>query len=307
LNFLEDNKKLVLVHRSMPQMEIKQPINVMLTPQFYTLKKEILPIKFAYQAKRIAASLFEGMVPERRTYDYFVYKEGDQWVFIAYSLEEIIEFLQSKGLYPESISKLFFAQQAVAVFREPYLLSDKEVLGVVDDKVVVMPRSAVGDEALNTTMELPNPTKGIAIQSAYASVLSLKEALGFAAIFLLFSVLFIAEGVRYGGDTKAGTQELESLIEANPSLSSQYTRESIAAKYRKIDEAERKKRETIKVLLEMISKGVELQALYIDEKGFRAEYAVNEPSAIRRIESQAKKAKFTLQKSTEGIKVEGRL
>jgi len=291
----------------MPQMESTQPINVMLTPQFYTLKKETLPLKFAYQAKRIAASVFEGMVPEGRTYEYFVYKEGDRWVFIAYSLEEIIEFLQGKGLYPESISKLFFAQQAVDFFREPYLLSDKEVLGVVDEKVVLVPRSAVEDEALHTTMKLPNPKKGIAIQSAYASLLSLKEALGFAAIFLLFALLFIAEGVRYGGDTKAKTQELESLIEANPSLSSRYTRESIAATYRKIDEVERKKRETIKVLVEMVSKGVALQALYMDEKGFQAAYVVKEPNAIRRIESQAKKANFTFQKSTEGIKVEGRL
>lgn len=307
MNFLEDNKALVLIHRSMPQVETKHPINVMLTPQFYTLKKEFLPVKFAYQAKKVAASLFEGMLLEGRTYEYFVFREGEQWVFIAYSLEEITEFFQSKGLSPESISKLFFAQQAVSAFKDPYLLSDKEVLGVVDDTVVVMPRSAVADETLVTALELPTPAKGIALQSAYASILSFRESLGFAVIFVLFAVLFVAEGVRYGGDTKAGTQELERLIEANPSLSSQYTRESIAKKYRKTDQAERKKRETVKTLIALLYKGVELKALHIDEKGFSAEYAVNDPNTAKRMESQAKKAKFTVQKSADGMKAEGRL
>ena len=291
----------------MPRVEMKRPVNVMLTPQFYTLKKERLPIKFAYQAKKIAASLFEGMLQEGKSYDYFVFREGEQWVFIAYSLEEITEFFKSKGLSLESISKLFFAQQAVSAFKDPYLLSEKEVLAVVDDTVVVMPRSVLGDETPAPALALQNPKKGVAIQSAYASLLSRKEALGFAAIFLLFAVLFIAEGIRYGGGTQAGMQELESLISANPSLSSQYTRESIFAKYRKIDEAERKKREAVKALIGMLYKDVALKSLYIDEKGFSAEYAVKEANIIRRMESEAKKANFAIQKSADGIKVEGRL
>lgn len=307
MNFLEDNKKLVLIHRSMPQMEIKQPVNVMLTPQFYTLKKEILPIKFAYQAKKIAASLFEGMLAEGRRYDYFVFKEGEYWVFIAYSLEEITEFFKSKGLSPEFVSKLFFVQQSVSYFAQPYLLSENDVLAVLNETVVVMPRSAVADEAIKTAMEIPNPAKGIAIQSSYASVLTLKEALGFAAIFVLFAALFITEGVRYGGDTQSGMQELESLIEANPSLASQYTRENIVTKYRKIDEVERKKRDAVKILIGMVYKGVELKTLHIDDKGFRAEYAVKEDKTIRQMESEAKKAKFTVQKAADGIKVEGKL
>ncbi|MDD3592932.1 MAG: hypothetical protein PHO65_09835, partial [Sulfurovum sp.] len=107
--------------------------------------------------------------------------------------------------------------------------------------------------------------------------------------------------------TKAGTEELESLIAANPALSSQYTRESILTKYRKIDRTERKKREAVKMLMGMLYKDVALKALHIDEKGFSAEYAVKEANMISRMESEAKKAKFTVQKSTDGIKVEGRL
>jgi hypothetical protein len=291
----------------MPPVETERAINVMLTPQFYTLKKETLPVKFAYQAKNIAASMFEGMLEEGKSYEYFVFREGEEWVFIAYCLEEITAFFRDKGLAPESISKLFFAQQAVSAFTQPYLLSDKEVLTVLDDTVVVIPRSIAGDEALNTTLDIPNPSKGIALQSSYASLLSFRDSLGFAAIFILFALLFIVEGARYGGDSKESKAELESLIEANPSLSSQYTRESIATKYQKIDQVERKKREAVKVLVDMIYKGVELKSLHIDDKGFYGDYIVKEARTVKRMESDAQKAKFTVQKAADGIKVEGKL
>ncbi|UFH59300.1 hypothetical protein [Sulfurovum mangrovi] len=307
MNFLEDNKKLVLIHRSMPAVETERAINVMLTPQFYTLKKETLPVKFAYQAKNIAASMFEGMLEEGKNYEYFVFREGETWVFIAYCLEEITAFFRDKGLAPESISKLFFAQQALSDFTQPYLLSDKEVLTVLDDTVVVIPRSVVGDETVKTTLDIPNPSKGIALQSSYASLLSFRQSLGFAAIFILFALLFIVEGARYGGDGKESKAELESLIAANPSLSSQYTRKSIATKYRKIDQVERKKREAVKVLVDMIYKGVELKNLHIDDKGFYADYTVKEARTVKRMESDAKKANFTVQKAADGMKVEGKL
>ncbi|MGC9350939.1 MAG: hypothetical protein ACP5D3_03040, partial [Sulfurovum sp.] len=199
MNFLEDNKKLVLVHRSMPKMETAEPVNVMLTPQFYTLKKETLPVKFAYQAKKIAASLFEGMLEEGKSYEYFVFREGEQWVFIAYCLEEITAFFKSRDLPPESVSKLFFAQQDPDAFREPYPLSDREVLAVLDDTVVVIPRAAVEEEAVKSKLDIANPSKSIALQSSYASLLSFRQSLGFAALFILFALLFIVEGVRYGG------------------------------------------------------------------------------------------------------------
>lgn len=307
MNFLGDNKELVLTYLSMPKMSLQHSSDLLLTPQFYTLKKETLPIKYVYQARRIAPSIFEGMLEEDRAYEYFVYKENDQWVFIAYSLEEITAFLKSKEIEPEKVSKLFFAEQWISAFKKPYLLNEKEVLAVLDDTVVIVPRTAVGDGELNTSLDAQKPSKGISLHSAYTSLLSFPQAVGFAVIFILFAALFFAEGLRYGGNAASGKEELESLIASNPSLESQYTRESIAKKYRTIDTTERKKREAVKTLIGMAYKGVELQELQIDEKRVRASYMIKKSRVRQRMESEAKKANYTVKKITGGIQLEGKL
>ena len=119
MNFMGNNKELLLVYTGMKQVTVSDAVNVMLTPQFYTLKKETLPVRYAYQAKRIAPSLFDGLLEAGKHYDYMVWKEKEEWVFLAYDLEMITSFLESKGFALEHVSKIFFAQQSADLFDKP--------------------------------------------------------------------------------------------------------------------------------------------------------------------------------------------
>ena len=101
--------------------------------------------------------------------------------------------------------------------------------------------------------------------------------------------------------------EIKKLTDANPSLESQYKRESIIAKYKKIDLLERAKREVVKKLGSMLYKGVELHQLRLDDTSFSAHYTVKEKSLIKRMENEAKKANFTVSNVADGIKIEGKL
>jgi hypothetical protein len=87
-----NNKELLLAHTSMKHVTLSDAVNVMLTPQFYTLKKEALPLKYSYQAQRIAPSLFDGLLEEGKHYDYMVWREEEKWVFLAYDLEMITPY-----------------------------------------------------------------------------------------------------------------------------------------------------------------------------------------------------------------------
>jgi len=58
----------------MEDVKEKKNIDIILSPEFYTFLKEELGIKFAYQAKQIAPSLFDDYLDDSSRYQYFVYK-----------------------------------------------------------------------------------------------------------------------------------------------------------------------------------------------------------------------------------------
>ena len=311
MNFLGNTNELILVDKNMKSITKTHPVNVMLTPQFYTLKREALPVKYAYQAKRIAASLFEGLLEEKREYGYFVYKEEEEWVFIAYDLDKIQRFLSSKGLEAEHVAKIFFTQQAAASFSSPVLLDESTALVNLEGTMVIVPKVALGEDS-HSTLKVNNsftPNKGVALEGTTGSLLSQQQAISLAAVFLLFSVMFIVEGWRYGDSSEVEEAEIQTLLEEYPSLESSYTRDSILAKYRAIDVLERKKRDTIKVLSRMIFKGSTLTSITLDDKKFQAQFACENESVIKKLKELAGKEKYNTSKmsNNKALKIEGTL
>ena len=310
MNFMGKNKELLLVHADMEHVSFSHSVNIMLTPQFYTLKKELLPVKYRYQAKKIAPSLFDGLLEEGRLYEYLVFKEEDSWTFIAYDVDKITEFLRTKGIKPEQVSKLFFAQQSLSSFSDPVFLGTKEALVVLDDTVVVVPQAALGEEAKSLTFnDNFTPQTGITLRGAYGSLLNMKQAVALATVFTLFAGMFFVEGWRYGNDSKVGAEEMQQLLEEYPSLQSKLQRENIATKYKIIDSAERKKRELIKSLSTMIFKGVTLTSLTLNEKSFKVLFSCSDAKVTKRLNELAKKEKLTASKIADSndIQIEGML
>ena len=301
MNFWENSKPLLLVYRQMEKQTLDSTVNIMLPPQFYTLKKETLPIKYHFQVKKIAPSLFEGLIEEKEKYEYFVYREGEAWIFIAYNPEEIHTFLESKGIKAEQIGKLFFAQQAGEKFSSPVLLGEKNALISIDDAVVMIPRSALNPESKTVTLdETFTPKQGITLQHSFNSFITAKQALGLSILLVIFALTFFVEGWRYGHASQSMEAEITALLEEHPSLQSQYKRRSIAEKYRAIDSLERKKRDTIKTLSSMLFKGVKVDHFSMDDKGFAIRFKCSDAKVAKHLREYAKKEGFTAIKTLTG-------
>jgi len=294
----------------MAQQSLSDTVNIMLSPQFYTLKKETLPLKYAFQAKKIAPSLFDGLLENTEKYDYFVYREEEAWVFIAYDPEAINHFLVSKGIRPEQLGKIFFAQQALPFFTAPVLLGSKDALAAIDKTVVVIPRSALSENTETLTVdERFTPKHGIVLQGSFNSFLSQKQAIALAALFSLFALAFFVEGRRYAEGSEVTKAEIEALIEEYPALQSQYTRKSIAEKYRAIDKNERKKRDTVKTLGSMIFKGVTVDSFKMDDKGFSVRFKCADAKVAKHLKELSKKEGFPSVKTLTGniVQIEEKL
>ncbi len=287
------NKPLILLDDSLQAVDTTQTINIMLPPQLYTLKRQDLQVKYLYQAKKLAPSVLDNLLEEDKNYDYYVYKEEDDWIFIAYDPEEIVLFLKSKNIAVEQISKLYFAQQVIEKFSTPVLLNRDEVLSRVQETVVVIPRELL---PLETEFQLFDssfaPASGISFGANIDSMIGKKDTWILGVIFFLFAVMFMAEGVRYKGVVTMMHDEVSLLLEDYPALQSQYARENIAAKYRKIDKEERHKREVLKDISRLVLPGVELNSLLMDSKHISVTFKSPDKKTVTRIQSIAKKKKY---------------
>ena len=311
MNFMESSKELLLVHKTMKRVSLSEPVNIMLTPQFYDVKKEKLPVKYRYQAKRLAPSLFEGYLEKERAYDYYVYKEGEDWVFIAYDLPMISAFLETKGFGQEDVAKMYFAQQSAHLFESPFLYHEEYALLNIDDIVAIVPSGVLEAEGLTPKgfNKEDTPRGGVSIESATSSFFTTKESVIISSLFVVLALMFMIEGSRYGGESDDSQEVLQTLYDEYPSLQSAYTREGIVTTYREIDKKERAKREAVKSLSGMIFKGVTLTSLQVDQKRINANFSCTDGKIAERVEKLAKKAQFSVKKikGSHNLQLEGLL
>lgn len=306
---MEKSRALILVHSSMDDVHLREDVNVMLSPQFYTLKKEILPVKYAYQAKKIASALFEGLLEEGKEHEYMVWKEDDAWVLIAYDLGMISTFLEEKNFALERISKVFFTQEVESHFVAPLALGKNEALISLDKVIVIVPKIALDDECSLVFDDSFTPKKGIKLQSMHGSILTLKQTIVLSFMFGILALVFFIEGSRYNGNSKIIEMQKMALLESHPSLLSKYTRDSVMTKYKTRDKAERKKRETVKKVSSMIFKGVSLNSFEMNEKSFSAYLSAKDAKVFKQLKALAKKHNFKTVNDSKGydLKIEGTL
>ena len=295
MNFFNQGKELILAHKDMATVNIGKSVNIMLSPQFYTLKREALPVKYAHQAKKIAPSIFDGLVENSREYEYFVSKDDEEWILIAYNSKEILDFLQSKGFKRENISKLYFAQQSVSMFNRPIYIGDKNALVSIDNTMVVIPKIVLAEDeesSLNFT-DLFTPKQSVSIKttSSSSNTFSTTDTIIISTIFAIFGILFIVEGFGYGGNN-SNRDKFDELIASNLSLQSAYSRKSIIQKYKIIDKLERSKRDNIKNISSIIFKGVKLTNLNLNDKKIEASFICSNKAVSNKLKDIAIKKHF---------------
>lgn len=300
----------MLISDAMQSVSSSEALDIMLSPQFYTLKRENLPVRYHFQAKKLASSILENLLPEEGNYEYYVFKEEDLWIFIAYDTEEIGRFLQSRGISAEQVSKLYFAQQVSKKFSTPVLLDENTALSNVQHSATVVPRMLLPEETQYQDFdETFKPKSGASFGVGIHSIIEKKEAWTIGAIFLIFTLMFFAEGLRYRQVIVTMQEKVSLLLEDYPALQSQYARENIAKKYRKIDREERHKREVLKNLSRLVLPGVEVESLLMGKKLFSATFKCPDEKSVIRLQSLAKEKQYKTSRigSENLVKIEGSL
>ncbi len=305
MNFMQSSKaELILLYKGM-RNHPSNMVDIMLSPQFYITKQEELPIKYLYQAKRLAPSILGELLLDEVEYHYHIFKEGSIWVFIAYDVESIKEFLQQSSIPTKSIGRLYFAQQYASEFVRPMLLDSGELLSTIQDTVVILPKSLVDKDTYYSHFNIDiNPKDGISIPLNSSSILSQKDSIILSVILVCFSMVFAVEGFRYSSVIDNMRGEIGRVLEDYPSLQSSYARDNIAQKYTTIDTKERHKREILKNLSSLVGKDISLKSLRIDSKKFVAIFKSEKPSLLLNIKTTAQSKGYSVVNPTDNTLIE---
>jgi len=306
LNLMGKSNKRLLVHKDIPNITIKKNIDIILTPQFYTFLREELGIKFAYQAKQIAPSLFDDYLDREKEYQYYVYKCDDSWCFFAYDIEEITSFLEKKGIKKHEIGKIFFAQELEPHLQKAISLSEKKALISIDGVVTVIPKKFLDSdyEYQELNFDKINLTHGVSIGSSYSSLIPLKETIITTLLLSILGGIYLFEGLETRSSISTEMEKLESLLDKNPKLSSNHIRESIIQKYVSIDKTERRKRYLIDKISKLLSSSTHLRSLLVDDKKIIAILETKNVSSLKR---KAQKANFKVKIKGKEVIVESSL
>ena len=296
MNFMGSSKRRVLVHKDMENIDVKESIDIVLTPQFYTFLREDLEIKFAYQAKKIAPAFFDDYLNAGVEHQYHVYKHGSEWYFFAYSVEEITMFLEERGISSHQIGKIYFAQELEQRLEHPVELGETMVMQTVEGTVTLLPKRllSTGTEYQPLNLQKEKFKNGITISSSYDSIVPFKETALLSTLLFFLGAFFLFEGERGRSAIERLELSKTELLEKNPRLSSSLQRNSEMKKYTKIDQEERVKREALMQVSKMISNSNRLKSLVLNEKTIMATIRIDAPVAMKRLKKLAKKRNFRL-------------
>ncbi len=289
----------------MPYISEPRKYDLLLTPQFYIYKKESLPIKYGFQAKKLAPSILEELLGEGE-YSYAVLPDGDDWSFYAYDMNKIESFLKNKRLDSHYINKIYFAQQSKDFFADPISVDDKNALLTIDDTVVMLPKTMVESQKFYPLDEDARPEKGIIPPQSRSSMISQKQSIAIAVLMSVLAIGYIVEGV----GIKHSLSKIESEIEATkskyPSLRDKPSMiiNNIYNSAYKIDKRQRDIREKIKSISHLLGKGSKIDNLEISSNGYKGTISV-EKNKLGDIQKLAKKNKINAKLSGNLFSVKG--
>ncbi len=164
--------------------------SVILSPEFYWIKKVKLPVKKEKDALKLAPSTFEGNLPAG-DFSFAVRKVEDAFIMIAYNKKQIAQELEKVLPYKSDIAQIFFAQDALGSITACTAINDKAALSNLDGIIIQVPRACTDTaNTLDDILPQADVAKHAVKLGSFDNVLLSSQDLILAGV--LFGLLFVA-------------------------------------------------------------------------------------------------------------------
>ncbi len=188
--FKKNGKPLVFISKN-HRYSFNEKTDLLLSPEFYWVKRVELNVKFANEVKKMAPSLFEDTLPKGR-YEYVVFKiTPKNFIILAYDLDYIKNSLSDLGIDLGLIDKIYLSQIEFLKDEVSAFVDEDLVLSEIDGIVVLIPsKYADAKSDINTVLKNKKVSKNYIYSSSYSKI-KLQEGDYRAIFFLLFLGLLL--------------------------------------------------------------------------------------------------------------------
>jgi hypothetical protein len=194
-------------------LKLEKPVDIVLSPAYYWVKRADLPVKSLRDAKRLAPALFADQLSDG-SYTYRVEKDENGFIAFAYDESSILRMLQSHGIAPAQIRRTYFAQHFFNKNTMPIAIDSTYALSVRDGIVLRLPAALAGP-----TEPMRLPQQRAAVPSVALSSLS---RYGDTKQFRLLAGLLAAVIVLYGIQWGMVAQQNRAIESATAALFESY-------------------------------------------------------------------------------------
>lgn len=252
--------------------EVSGKIDIIVSPEFYWVRKFEIPVKTEAQARHVLPTLFEDIVQEFSSLAYQVIKlEENQFLCFAYNNKKIYEAIKKSNIPTSNISSIYFAQNECKNFKAFYI--DELVFMYTDENILVkVPNNIQVEEAIPLRRVVGNikPSSYKLQVKFYNDVISSKF---YYTLFTIFGILIATNFFKYftySNEINNLNNKMENIKKVNKVPKSNLQLDSILRKYSLNVQKENKKREAISYIFNNVK--FDLKSLYLDKETIHLEY-----------------------------------
>ncbi len=271
---------------------------VILSPQYYWVKKRALPVKRVGDARKLAASVFEGSLPAGE-YSYEVARSEDgEFILIAYDRAAISEALAEKFTDAAKVRSVHFAQDACAVLQECCTVDEKSSLVNLNGLLMQIPRNCTDPKLdIETFLKDFRPTaRKVKLGSLDMEVIDRRTVAALGVVFVLFLSALGTEYIDY----KAASSDLEkaraALIRKYDLPPTTMQLASIRSRLFKTYKEQKKMRDALYDISKLpLQESEYIKTLAFDDKSGTLEIALHDPAREAAIKAALSKKHKILQ------------
>jgi len=217
-SFKESSETLHFIDKGV-YTKFENRVSVILSPAFYWVRKEKLPVKKISQAKKLLPAIFDGTLPDG-IYTYSAEATEDEgWFYIyAYDEDKIVKELESLNIGIDKIKNIYFAQSYAKLIKKPVDIGNGNML-VNDNGILCRLPVSLAEETSTIDQFLKDALKYKALS------IHISKRMPFSAdpsMILKISAAIFILAIIYGIEYTLYLKTLNDLVSKNESLVESY-------------------------------------------------------------------------------------